>query len=52
MIGTSEDACAIVGYLAKFGTAVDSFTSEYLNQKLNNNEKNIKNQIGGVYSDK
>ena len=21
----------------------DSFTSEYLNQKLNNNEKNIKN---------
>ena len=40
---------AIVGYQAKFGTAVDSFTSEYLNQKLNNNEKN---QIGGVYSDK
>ena len=39
-------------YPAKFGTAVDSFTSEYLNQKLNNNEKNIKNQIGGVYSDK
>jgi len=51
-LDTRQETRAIVGYPAKFGTAVDSFTSEYLNQKLNNNEKNIKNQIGGVYSDK
>jgi len=40
--GGVRGAGAIVGYPAKFGTAVDSFTSEYLNQKLNNNEKKYK----------
>ena len=76
LIGTSEDACAIVGDVSRnkdyyvpqnrnqkfydllngeyksvssrFGTIGDSATSEYLNQKLEKNEGNIKNWVKGV----
>jgi len=41
LIGTSEDACAIVG------AVVDSMASEATSKKLENNEKNMKSIILG-----
>ena len=52
VFGTRHETRAIVGEYksvsARFGSIGDSVTSEYLNQKLEKNEGNIKNWVKGV----
>ena len=51
MIGTSEDACAIVGYEQyrypeRFGILFDAYGSSKAGNMLDDNEKSIKKYIG------